>query len=60
MIKPRRQGETYKPTAIVRKVKRGIPTKIEINGIIYNMTPSQDNTRAMYETINTWKRLGHA
>ncbi|WP_077622038.1 hypothetical protein [Sediminibacillus massiliensis] len=35
-LKPRHKGEVYRPRAIVRKVKRGLPTKIEIGGRTYS------------------------
>jgi hypothetical protein len=60
MIKRRSAGEVYKPTATVKKSKKGVPTKIEINGVHYVLQPSQENFAVMTEQIKRWERLNDA
>lgn len=57
MIKRRSAGEVYKPTAIVKKSKKGVPTKLEINGVHYVLQPSNENYAVMTEHIKRWERM---
>lgn len=57
-MKIKAKGDKWKPNAIVRKAKSGIPTVIEINNMLYTLAPSQENTQAANEHREHFRKKG--
>lgn len=51
-------GDRWKPNAVVKKTKAGIPTVIEINGMLYTFSPSRENTQAANEHRDAFRKRG--
>jgi hypothetical protein len=54
-IKQRIAGERFKPIAITRKAKEGIPTVISVNGLDYILAPKNANYELMSQRKKAWK-----
>lgn len=53
-IKKRIAGERFKPIAITRKAKDGIPTVINVNGLDYILAPKNENYELMSQRKKAW------
>lgn len=54
-IKKRIAGERFKPIAITKKAKEGIPTVIQVNGLDYILAPKNENYELMSQRKKAWK-----